>query len=131
MPAGKDGKSVPENPITPSSVHFAVAASEAANSGTDTPESLGGDVAKNLPKTSTPYPKEDLDHQLSISRIACAVEQSTEHKDGPAAKRRREVSTFTSAHVTILPLQIDDDDTHSAVTSKLLSHNLYSSSMYV
>ena len=92
MPAGRDGKSVPENPITPGSVHFVIAASE-ANSGTNSPASLSEDVAKNLPKTSTPYPKENPDHQLSISRIASATEQAkdAEYQDGPAAKRRREV----------------------------------------
>jgi len=89
MPAGKDGKSVPESAITPA-VQFTVAASE-ANSGADTPMSLSGEIEKNLPKTSTPYPKENPDHQLSISRIASAVEQTTEHRDEPLAKRRREV----------------------------------------
>ena len=93
MPAGKDGKSVPENPITPGPVHFAAAAPSEANSGTNSPASLGEDLAKNIPKTSTPYPRENPDHQLSISRIASGTEQRTdaEHQDGPAAKRRREV----------------------------------------
>ena len=90
MPAGKDGKNVLDNPVTPGSVHFAaVATASEANSGT--PASLTGDIPKNLPKTSTPYPKENPDHQLSISRIVCTTEQALEHKDGPAAKRRREV----------------------------------------
>lgn len=88
MPAGQDDKSIPANPITQNSVHFAVAASE-ANSGTGTPASLSEDVAKNLPKTSTPYPKDNSDHQLNISRISFATEP--DHKDGPAAKRRRQV----------------------------------------
>ena len=88
VPAGKDDKGVLENPITPGSVHFAVTTSE-ANSGT--PASLTGDIAKNLPKTSTPYPKEHPEHQLSISQIVCTTEQAVEHKNGPAAKRRREV----------------------------------------
>ena len=90
MPAGRDGKSVPENPITPGSVYFAVAASE-ANSGT--PASLSEDISKNMPKTSTPYPKDNPDHQLSISRIASATERGidAEHQDAPVAKRRREV----------------------------------------
>lgn len=96
MPAGKDGKSVPENPITPGSVRFATTTSE-ANSGT--PASLTADIPKNLPKTSTPYPKENPDHQLSISRIVSTSEQALEHKDGPAAKRRREVCVDNSAHM--------------------------------
>ena len=102
MPAGKDGKSVPENPITPGLVHFAVAAASEANSGT--PASLTGDIPKNLPKTSTPYPiKENPDHQLSISRIVCTTEQALEHKDGPAAKRRREVvCVYNTSHVTVM-----------------------------
>lgn len=80
MATGKDGKTVSENSITPGTVHFAL------DAATGTPASLSGDVA---PKTSTPYPKENPDHQLSISRIASAAD--IEHKDGPAAKRRREV----------------------------------------
>ncbi|XP_065896573.1 uncharacterized protein [Dysidea avara] len=88
MPGGKDGK---ENSDTPGSVKFAAAATY--NLGSDTPQSCvkPGDTlsAKHLPKTSTPYPKEKPDHQLSISRIA--LEQDAEHaQDGPAAKRRRE-----------------------------------------
>lgn len=95
MPAGKDGKSVPENVITPAAVHFT-----AAEANPDTPVSLSGDISKNLPKTSTPYPKENSDHQLSISRIASAVEQITEYKDGPVAKRRREV--YIASTLTLL-----------------------------
>jgi len=98
MPAGKDGK---ENSDTPGSVKFtATAAAATSNLVTDTPQSYvkpgDGLSVKHLPKTSTPYPKEKPDHQLSISRIA--LEQDIEHtaQDVPAAKRRREVSCFNS-----------------------------------
>lgn len=85
------GKSAADNATTPGAVHFSVAASAEANS--HTPASLSGELTKNLPKTSTPYPKDNPDHQLSISRIASGTERTPDlqHKDGPAAKRRKEV----------------------------------------
>ena len=91
MPAGKDGK---END-TPGSVKFATVAM--SNVCSDTPpgcvksNDTNTSAVKHLPKTSTPYPKEKPDHQLSISRIA--LEQDVERSQGgPSAKRRREVS---------------------------------------
>jgi len=108
MPAGKDGK---ENSDTPGSVKFA-----AANLVSDTPQSCvkPGDSlsAKHLPKTSTPYPKEKPDHQLSISRIALEQDVERVAQDGPVAKRRREVSRSMpfNSHVPLSCQQGDVSD---------------------